>query len=233
MGGAQHIAVGGVGLFGAHFVAKAVGGHEGRHFGATTQLVNEQLVQPGLVDLQARVGEQTVAVKALDVVALEGAAIAPDVDVVLLHRGHQHGAGHGAAQRGGVEVGDAAGADVESAALDGGNAFVRQLGAAVHQAGFFGAVFHRFAGDFVVVGFVRLAQVGGVGVGQGALLFHPQEGGRGVQAARKGDADFLPFGQVLQDGAHGFSWCLRFNRSGRCSGRAPSRGSRIWSCRGC
>ena len=52
-----------------------------------------------------RVREQAVAVEALDVVALEGAAVAPDVDVVFLHRGHQHGAGDGAAQRRGVEVG--------------------------------------------------------------------------------------------------------------------------------
>ena len=69
---------------------------------------------------------------------------------------------------------------MESAALDGGDAFVRQLGAAVDQAGFFGAVFHRLAWDFVVVSLVRLALVGGVGVWQGAFLLHPQEGGRCV-----------------------------------------------------
>jgi hypothetical protein len=42
-------------------------------------------VEPGLVDLEAGIDEQAVAVEALDVVALEGGAVAPDVDVVLLH----------------------------------------------------------------------------------------------------------------------------------------------------
>ena len=226
---AQHVAVGAVGLLGAHLVAKTVGSHECRHFSAATEFVDEQLVQPWLVDFQARVGQQTVAVEALDVVALKGAAIAPDVDVVFLHRSHEHGAGDGTAQGRGVEVGDAAGADVERTALDGGNAFVRQLGAAVDQTGFFSAVFHRFAGNFIVVRLVGLAQVGGVGIGQGALLLHPQQGGRGVQAAREGDADFLPLGQILQNGAHGVPIGRGFRRSGRCSGRARSREFQIWS----
>jgi uncharacterized membrane protein YgdD (TMEM256/DUF423 family) len=72
MGGAQHVAVGAVGLFGAHLVAKTVSGHEGRHFSAAAQFVDEQLIQPRLVDFQAGVGQQTVAVEALDVVAFEG-----------------------------------------------------------------------------------------------------------------------------------------------------------------
>jgi hypothetical protein len=116
VGGAEHVGVGGVGLFGRHLVAEAGLGHEGRHFGAAAEFVDEELVEPGLVDLQARVGQQAVAVEALDVVALEGAAVAPDVDVVLLHRRHQHRAGDGPAQRRGVEVGDAGGGDVEGAA---------------------------------------------------------------------------------------------------------------------
>src|SRR5256885_9272798 len=54
-----------------------------------------------------------------------------------------------------------------------------------------GAVLHGLAGDFVVVGLVGLAQVGRVGVGQGALVLHPAQGSAGVQAAREGDADLL------------------------------------------
>jgi hypothetical protein len=108
-----------------------------------------------------------------------------------------------APERGGVEVGDAAGGDVKGAALYRGDALVRQLAAAVDQACFLRAVSHGLARDFFVVRLVGLAQVGGVGVGQGAFLLHPQEGGRCVEAAREGDTDFLPFGQVLQDGAHG------------------------------
>jgi hypothetical protein len=197
------VAVGAVGLLGAHLVAEAFLGHEGRHLGAAAQLVDEELVEPGLVDLERGVGQQAVAVEALDVVALEGGAVAPDVDVVLLHRGHEHGAGDGATQRGGVEVGGASGAHVEGAGLQRGDAFVGELRAAVDQASLLGAVFHRLGGDGVVVGLVGLAQVGGVGVGQGALVLHPAQRGAGVEAAREGDADFLPLGQVLQDGGHG------------------------------
>jgi len=143
-----------------------------------------------------------VAVEALDVVALVGAAVAPDVDVVFLHRGHEHGAGDGTTQRRGVEVGHTRGADVEGAALKRGNAFVRQLGAAVDQARFFGAVLHGLARDLVVVRLVGLAEVGGVGVGDCALLLHPQQGGGGVEAAGEGDADFLLRGKVLKNGGH-------------------------------
>ena len=50
VGSAQHVAVGGVGLFGAHFVAKTVGSHEGAHLGTSTQFINEQLVKPRFVD---------------------------------------------------------------------------------------------------------------------------------------------------------------------------------------
>jgi hypothetical protein len=163
--------VGRVGLLGAHLVGEAIGGHERRHLRAAAQLVDELLVEPGLVDPQARIGQQAVAVEALDVVALVGAAVAPDVDAVLLHRRDQHRAGDGAAERRGVEVGDAAGRDVEGAGLDGGDAFVDQLRAAIDQPGFFGAVLQRLARDLVVVGLVGLAEVGGVGKGIAPFCF--------------------------------------------------------------
>ena len=51
-----------------------------------------------------RVDEQAVAVEALDVVALVGRAVAPDVDAVLAHRLHEHRPGDGAAERRRVEV---------------------------------------------------------------------------------------------------------------------------------
>ena len=203
--GTQHVGVGGVGFFHGHLVAKAFLDQEFRHFGAAAQLVNESVVQPRLVDLQLGVGQQAVAVKTLDVVAFECRAVAPDVDVVFLHGRHQHGAGHGAAQGGGVEVSDAAGGNVEGARLDGRNTFVGQLRAAVDQACFFCAVFHRLAGNGIVVFFVRLTQVGGVGVGQGTLVLHPAQGGRGVQAPGEGDADLLADGYGLQNGFHEYS----------------------------
>ena len=67
--------------------------------------------------------------------------------------------------------------------------------AAVDEAGFFCAVLEGFAGDGFVVGFVGLAEVGGVGVGNGAFLLHPVEGGGGVEAAGEGYADFLVEGR--------------------------------------
>ena len=84
--GAQDVRVGGVRLVGAHLVLEAGAVEVGGHLRAAAQLVDELLVQPRLVDLQPRVDEQAVAVEPLDVVALVGAAVAPDVDVVLLHR---------------------------------------------------------------------------------------------------------------------------------------------------
>jgi len=204
---AQHVRVGRIGFFGAHFVAETGFRHEGRHFSAPAQLVDEELVEPGLVDFQRRVGQQAVAVEALDVVALVGRAVAPDVDIVFLHRGDEHGAGHGAAQRGGVEVGDASGADVEGTRLQRGNAFGGELGAAVDQAGLRGAVFHRLARNLVVIRLVGLAEVGGVGVRDGALELHPVQRGAGVQAAGKGNADFVADGEVLKNGGHEGSWC--------------------------
>ena len=195
MGGAEDVGVGGVGLLGGHLVAEAGLLHEGRHLGAAAELVDEGGVEPGLVDLEVGIDEQAVAVEALDVVALEGGAVAPDVDVVFLHGGDQHGAGDGAADGRGVEVGDAGGGDVEGAGLEGGDAFADERAAAVDEAGLLGAVLEGLAGDRVVVGFVGLAEVGGVGVGEGALLLHPVERGAGVEAAGEGDADFLAEGR--------------------------------------
>src|SRR5271166_6494217 len=61
--------------------------------GGRAELVDESGVEPGLIDLEAGIDEQAVAVEALDVVAFKRGAVAPDVDVVFLHGGHQHGTG--------------------------------------------------------------------------------------------------------------------------------------------
>ena len=103
--GAPDVGVGRVGLLGAVAVGQAVLEQPLRHLLAATQFGDEGGVEPRLVDAQLRVGQQAVAVEPLDVVALEGRAVAPDLHVVLEHRADQQGAGHGAAERGGVEVG--------------------------------------------------------------------------------------------------------------------------------
>ncbi len=134
-----------------------------------------------------------------DVVALVGAAVAPDVDAVVAHGDHQHRPGHGAAERRGVEVGVAAGADVERTALDRGNALGDELRPALDQARVLGAIGERLARDFVVVGLVGLAEIGGVGVGYGTLGAHPVHGGARVEPAGKRDADSLAFRQFSED----------------------------------
>jgi hypothetical protein len=92
---------------------------------------------------------------------------------------------------------------VEGAALQRGDAFGSELGAAVDQARLLGAVAERPARDVVVVGLVWLAEIGGVGVRNGALAAHPVQGGARVEPARKGDADALADGKVLEDRGHG------------------------------
>ena len=199
---AEHVGVGRVRLLGRHLVGEARLSHELRHLGAAAEFVDERLVEPRLVDLQARVGEQAVAVEPLDVVALERAAVAPDVDVVFLHRGDEHRAGHGAADRRRVEVGDAGRRDVERAALQRRDAFGDELRAAVDQARLLGAVLQRAAGNVVVVRFVGLAEVRRVRERDRALLAHPEERGARIEAAGERDADLLAGGKLLQDRRH-------------------------------
>ena len=75
--------------------------------------------------------------------------------------------------------------------------------AAVDEPGRLGAVGHRPVGHAGEVGLVVLAEVGGVGVGDGALLPHPRHRDRRVEAAGEGDADALADGQGGEDVAHG------------------------------
>ena len=101
-----------------------------------------------------------------------------------------------------LKYASAAGRDMEGAGLDGGNSFVDQLRAAIHQPGFLGAELQRFARNLVVVALVGLAEVGGIGKDAGALLLHPEQRRAGVETARESDADFFPLGQALQDRTH-------------------------------
>ena len=202
VGGAEDVGVGGIGLLRAHLVAEPGPLHVFRHLLAAAQLVDERLIEPGLVDAQRGVGQQAVAVEPLDVVALERAAVTPDVHVVLAHRLHQHRAGDRAANGGGVEVGDAGGGDVEGAALEGCQALGHELWPAVHQPRLFSTVGERLAGDLVVVGLVGLAQVGRVGVGASALGAHPVQRGAGVEPAGERDADAFAGRDALKNRGH-------------------------------
>src|SRR5208337_601224 len=113
---------------------------------------------------QRGIGQQAIAVETLDVVAFESAAVAPDVDVVLFHGDHQHGARHGAADGRGVEVVHAGGRDVERAGLQRRDPLPYQLFTAIDEPRYFGAVLQGAARDLVVIGLVGLAQIRRVGI---------------------------------------------------------------------
>src|SRR5690606_31282504 len=206
-------------------VREAVRNQPLAHLLASAELADELRVEPRLVDAQSRVGEQAVAVEPLNVVALVGGAVAPDVDAVILHRANQHGAGDGAAERGRVEVGLAAAADVEGTALQRDQALFDERGLAVDQPGQLGTVLGRPFRDRFDVGFVVLADVGRVGVRNGALLAHPRDSNRSVEAAREGDPHTLTNGQTRQYFRHASRVLLRGGWLGHVQGRSMSANS--------
>ena len=83
---AEQVRVGRVRLLDRGAVRQAALGEPLAHLLAPAELGDERAVEPRLVDAQLRVREQPVAVEALDVVALVGRAVAPDLDAVLVHR---------------------------------------------------------------------------------------------------------------------------------------------------
>ena len=218
--GAEHVRVGRVRLLGAHVVRQADLSHVLRHLGAAAELVDERLVEPRLVDAQARVGEQPVAIEAFDVVALERAPVAPDVDVVFLHRADEHRAGDRAADRRRVEVRNAGGGDVKRAALQDRQSLGDELRAAVDEAGLFGAVLQRAPRNLVVVRLVGLTEVRGVGVRDRALAAHPVQRRARVEPARERDADAFAGRQFLKNVGHETHSLSSFARS--ASEDAPS-----------
>ncbi len=84
---------------------------------------------------------------------------------------------------------------MEGAARERADALLDERGTAVDQAGELGAVLERAAGHRVDVGLVGLPDVAGVGAGHGALVAHPGDRDRGVEASGEGDADALADGQ--------------------------------------
>ncbi len=91
---------------------------------------------------------------------------------------------------------------MEGAALQCGQSFLHQLHAAVDEAALLGAVFQRAPRDILIIGLVRLAEVGRIAVGNRSLLAHPVNGRAGIQAAGEGDANFFPNRKTLQNIAH-------------------------------
>ena len=191
MGSTEHVGVGAVCLLGRGAVWQLACEQPLRHFVSATELFDELCVEPRLVDSQVRVSEQSIAVEAFDVVALVCAAIAPDLDAVLLHRANQEGAGDNAAEGSGVEVSLAAGANVKSATGNCGQCFFDQRLAAVNQTACFSAIFGSSGWNRVDVVFVVLPEVRGVGERNSTLLAHPRDRHRCVEATGERDADLF------------------------------------------
>ena len=189
VGRAPQVGVGRIGLLHRVAVGQAMRRHPLRHLGAPTELVDEVGVQPRLVDPQVGVGDQAVAVEPLDVVALVGRPVAPDVDAVLAHGAHQQSAGDGAAQGSGVEVLLAARADVERPAGQRRQPLLDERGAAVDQPRELRAIGPGAPRHRVDVGLVVLPDVGGVRAGDRSLVTHPGDGYRRVETAGECDAD--------------------------------------------
>ena len=94
---------------------------------------------------------------------------------------------------------------MKGAALERHEALVHELRAAVHDLGCLGAVGERALRDVGDVVLVDLAEVGGEGVRDAALLADPGDGDGRVEAAREGDPDAFTDRQRLEDAAHGES----------------------------
>ena len=113
----KDIRVGGVRLFRTHLIVEATLDEILRHLRASTKFIDELLIKPRLVHLQRRIREQPIAIKTLDIVALERAAITPDVHIIFTHGRHEHRTRDRAPQGRRVEVGRTRGGDVEGATL--------------------------------------------------------------------------------------------------------------------
>ena len=196
---AEEIRVGRIRLLDAHLVGKPGLPHVLGHLRAAAELVDERLVEPRLVDPQIGIREQPVAIEPLDVVALERAAIAPDVHVVFFHGDDEHRAGDGAAERRGVEVGHAGRRDVECAALQRREALGDELSPAVDQTRLFSAVVERLPRNRIVVRLVRLPEIRRVSERNRALPPHPVQRGAGVEPTRKCNPDPFTNRQLFEN----------------------------------
>ena len=86
--------------------------------------------------------------------------------------------------------------------VEGGQALLDQRRAAVDQPCGLGAVGETAVGHGGEVGLVVLPDVGGVGVGDRAVLAHPRDGDGRVEAARERDPDPLADRELAEDLGH-------------------------------
>ncbi|CGW22455.1 Uncharacterised protein [Salmonella enterica subsp. enterica serovar Typhi] len=172
------------------------------------QLIDKVGIQPRFVNLQLGVGQQAVTIETFNIVAFIGAAVAPDIHAVFFHCGDQHRAGHGTAQRRGIEIGQSASRIMESAALNRCDPFCNQLLAAINQAGILCAILHCATRNGVIVILIRLSQIRSIGIWDSSFLSHPQQRGASVQTAGKSDTNTLTCWKMLKNRRHRIEPCL-------------------------
>src|SRR5262249_32713775 len=161
------------------------------HLAPAAELGDERVIEPRLIDAEAGVREQPVAEEALDVVALVGRAVTPDLDTVLAHGAYEQRARDRATEGRGVEVAPPCGLDVEGAALERRQAFARERVFAVDEESLLRAVLLGLARKGRDVRLVVLAQVGRERIRHGTLLAHPRDCAASVEAAGEGESDTL------------------------------------------
>ena len=87
-------------------------------------------------------------------------------------------------------------------ALDGSNALGNKLLPAIDQARVFCAVLESLLWNRVIIGFVRLAEIGGISIWNRTIRTHPMQSGTGVETAGKGDADLVADREMLKNSRH-------------------------------
>jgi len=83
---------------------------------------------------------------------------------------------------------------VEGAGLQRGDTFANERAAAVDEAGLFGAILEGRARNGVVVGFVRLAEVGCIGIGMAPFCFIQSRAAEVSSPPEKAMPTFSPVG---------------------------------------
>ncbi|MPN08654.1 hypothetical protein SDC9_155939 [bioreactor metagenome] len=175
---------------------------------ATAEFIDKIGIQPWFINLQFGVGQQTVTIETFNIVTFIGATVTPDIYAIFFHGGNQHGAGHGTAQRGGIEVGQSASGVVECTALNGSDPFGNELLTAIYQASILSTIFHCTARNGVIVILIRLAQIRSICIWDSPFLSHPQQCCTGVQAAGKSDTNTLTYREMLENRRHKIKPCL-------------------------
>ena len=83
---------------------------------------------------------------------------------------------------------------MKSTAGHGGETFFNKCALAVHESCLLSTVLTCATGNRINIGFIGLAEVGGIGVGDCSIFPHPRHGNGGVQSTGKRDSHAFTYG---------------------------------------